>query len=840
MKGESRQKINRFFLRRLPATFIGAGILLGVFSLLHPFVLSGTKAIVLSLIEGGIALGCFGLSYMVQKESFPVRLAHLTGVAVAFTILLVLLLQIWFFPQPRHTTNLILLIMALGFLLLDRRWFLVLTLATLVGWGLLVTSLGLTSLWTHFGFALLAGTGIAWIVHIARTKNLSELDELHRKLEDRVETRTQELKQRNEELREEIRERKKVSDRLRLLSSALNAAANAVMITDPGGHILWINPAFTELTGYQEEEVLGKTPNLLSSGKHTDRFYRRLWETISAGKEWRGEIVNRRKNGGLYTEEMTITPVYSHDGSISHFIAIKQELTEAYHAETALRESDRHYRSLFTNMQLGLFRTTPEGRVLLANPQMATLLGYASAEELLDTPIEKYFSQKKALNSLLANLKEKHSVQSFQTALVRRGGEEVYVRISAHTLEDPDGQIRYYEGTVEDISAQKNLEAQLLQAQKMEAVGHLAGGVAHDFNNLVTVIKGYSRLLLSDLEFDDGHPFFESLKQIDSAAERAETLARQLLTFSRQKGAVRKTINVNEVLDNLDKMLRRLIEEDIKLTLDLDSGLKNVKADPGQIEQIIMNMVVNARDAMPDGGTLTIRTQVVTESKSTGITLPDDDCFEYVEISVMDTGTGMSDEVQKKIFEPFFTTKGQGKGTGLGLATVRGIIQENEGHIDVVSSPGEGTTFYVYLPVTAESVEVAEEETRSLDRMGGTETILVVEDEQKLRKLMSDVLEMYGYRVIDAVHGAQAVRLSKQIDREFDLLLTDVIMPEMNGKELADYMQEKNDGLKVLFISGHTDGVIDQYDIFERGSYFLPKPFTPNDLLQKIRSILDG
>ncbi len=834
-----KDKFGPVFLHTLPNALFGVSVILAIFAVSHLFVLEQQSAVTISLVQGMAALVCLGLAVYLSSQRVPPRFAYGIGAGAALIVLFGILVHMWLIPEARLTTNLILFLLATGFLFLQPGWFVMITLMVWLGWGGTAWTAGPDQVWMHFGFALLAGTGIAWIVHFVRRNDVLKLHEMQVKLEERVEERTQELTRANETLRHESHERKKIANQLDLLSTALSAAVNAVMITDDEAHILWVNPAFTELTGYEEAEVLGKTPSLLKSGKHDPEFYRKLWETVREGKEWRGEMVNRRKSGELYTEEMTITPVKNSANHIAYYIAIKQELPDEEYVEGPLRESDRHYRNLFTNMQLGLFRTSPEGKILLANPQLAKLLQFDTAEELLGMGIREFFSPRNRLESLIATLQEQNSLKNFQTKLIGRDGTEIYTRIYVHALREPDGSIRYYEGTVEDITPQKNLEAQLLQAQKMEAVGHLAGGVAHDFNNLVTVIKGYSRLLLSEVEFDEDHPFYESLQQIDSAAERAETLARQLLTFSRQKATERKINNLNEVIENLDKMLHRLIEEDIELVLDLDPKLGNVQADAGQIEQVVMNMAVNARDAMPDGGTFTIQTREISGEEIHGMSFPLSPDERFVEINLIDTGLGMNQQTQERIFEPFFTTKEQGKGTGLGLATVRGIVEENEGHITVDSVPDQGTSFHIYFPVSRETQQSEGPQKMEVGQMRGTEKVLVVEDEQELRKLVSDVLKMYGYEVMDAVHGGQAVHLTKQLEEPIDLLVTDVIMPEMNGKELANYLTNKFKGIKVLYMSGHTDGVISQYDIFEKGNYFLAKPFTPTDLLQKVRIVLD-
>ncbi len=373
----------------------------------------------------------------------------------------------------------------------------------------------------------------------------------------------------------------------------------------------------------------------------------------------------------------------------------------------------------------------------------------------------------------------------------------------------------------------------------MEAIGQLAGGVAHDFNNLLTVIKGYSQLLLAEISFDQDHEYYNNLMQIDSAAKRAESLTRQLLAFSRRQILEPKILDLNDIIQNLEKMLRRLIEEDIDLSIKFGSELGSIKADSGQIEQVIINMVVNARDAMPEGGTLVVETGNAIVSKHSDEVKRGVKSGDYVRLSITDNGIGMDEEVQSKIFDPFFTTKEKGKGTGLGLATVYGIIQQSGGYILVDSTPGVGTTFDIYVPLVSEEATDEIAQSRKEQKLEGKETILVVEDESELRKVIVETLEMYGYTVLEAIHSTNGLSISQEYDGEIDLLLTDVVMPEINGKELATRIKSERPDITILYMSGYTDDVIAQYDIIKKGVRFLQKPFTPMDLGYKIRSVLD-
>jgi PAS domain S-box-containing protein len=401
---------------------------------------------------------------------------------------------------------------------------------------------------------------------------------------------------------------------------------------------------------------------------------------------------------------------------------------------------------------------------------------------------------------------------------------------------------------VHDITERKraqkeitDLGEQLRQSQKMEAIGRLAGGIAHDFNNLLTLIKGYSQLSLLDLKEED--PLKDSIEGIKKASERASDLTRQLLAFSRRQVMEMKVLDLNSLLRDLDKMLRRIIGEHVELGMRLADDLGRVKADPGQMEQVILNLAVNARDAMPSGGNLTIETanEEVDEAfvrAHIGVSPG-----RYVQLTVRDTGVGMSPEVQERVFEPFFTTKEKGQGTGLGLSTVYGIVKQSGGNIWLDSTLGKGTTFKIYLPRVEESAEAAQEgaekgEAEDLPR--GRETVLVVEDDEGVRQLSARILNRQGYRVWEAVNGAEALRIIEQQKEPIDLMLTDVVMPQMGGKELAEKVQPLRPQMKVLFISGYMDDAVVHREILDSASHFLQKPFSPAALARKVREVLDG
>jgi PAS domain S-box-containing protein len=413
----------------------------------------------------------------------------------------------------------------------------------------------------------------------------------------------------------------------------------------------------------------------------------------------------------------------------------------------------------------------------------------------------------------------------------------VWMRNIATVIVEQDQPVKL-RGLLIDITERKNLEDQLRQSQRVEAVGKLAGGIAHDFNNLVTIISGYGNLLMSRLNEDDAAR--KDIEEIKKAAERAASLTQQLLAFSRRQVLLPKVLDLNAVLINMEEMLQRLIGEDIDLVSVQDPALGRVKADPGQMEQVIMNLVVNARDAMPKGGKLTIETGNVEiqQSYRTGdvALVPG----RYVMLAVSDTGCGMDAETQTRIFEPFFTTKGPGKGTGLGLSTVYGIVKQSGGYVFVYSEASRGTTFKIYLPRIEGSVEPPEQPKIPVALCGGNETVLLVEDEPGVRVLVRETLQLYGYKVLEARHGYEALLIEQDYLNPIHMLISDVVMPQMSGREVADRLASARRDLKVLYISGYTEAAVIHHGVLDPGTAFLQKPFAPDDLVRKVREVLDA
>ncbi len=506
-------------------------------------------------------------------------------------------------------------------------------------------------------------------------------------------------------------ERARAESTLALQAAALNAAANAMVITDRNAVVAWVNPAFVDLTGYSADESIGRNiVELLRTGAHDQQFFDEMWETLLAGKVWQGEFSNRKKDGTIFVVDQTITPVRDAAGRITHFVSIKRDLT-----------------------------------------------------------------------------------------------------------------------------SQRELEAEYRQAQKMEVVGRLAGGVAHDFNNMLTVINGTAELAM--LELSPNHPLNEDLGRILDSGKRAAALTRQLLMFSRRQLTQRQPIEMQGVLENLRTMLQRLIGEDIRLEVAVASDAGSILADQSQFEQVILNLVVNARDAMPTGGTVRIEATAVELHKSLpALKAPAPGRF--VKLTVADNGTGMPPEIVAKIFEPFFTTKESGKGTGLGLATVYAIVEQSGGTIEVDSAPSRGTTFSVYLPQVPGGGVVAE--AAPPQQRDGTESILLVEDDADVREIARRSLQRAGYRVLTAGDAATAIDLLDHAQQPVSLLVTDVVMPGHGGREVAAMALSRHPEIRVLFTSGYTDDTMLAHGIRENTVHFIAKPYSPQALGHKVREVLDA
>ncbi len=608
-----------------------------------------------------------------------------------------------------------------------------------------------------------------------------------------------------------------------------------VLLLDEQCQVQRANRAATAVLGLEFHQLLDKPCWEVLHGLSAPRADCPHYQQRESGKTEQGDIEDSRLGKVFHVRS---SPFRDPGGAFRGCVVVMHDITERKRAEESLRASEERYRLLFERNLAGGFRATLDGRIVDCNAACARIFGYASREELLShTAWEGHLSAAEQ-EAFLARLREQKTLANVELCFRRKDGSAVWVLENASLVEGEEGTPALIEGTLIDITERKRLEAQLRQSQKMEAVGRLAGGVAHDFNNLLTVITGYSDLLLEELS--DDNRLRRAADEIHKAADRAASLTCQLLAFSRRQVLEPKVLHLNQVVSNIDKMLRRLIGEDIDLLTVLEPQLGRVKGDRGQIEQVIMNLALNARDAMPHGGKLTIETANVELDEAYTCSHIAVQPGPYVMLAVSDTGCGMDEETQAHLFEPFFTTKEPGQGTGLGLATVYGIVKQSGGNIWVYSEPERGTTFKIYLPRVEEAVEDAATGEPARHPPSGSETVLLVEDEQSVRQLVGEALRRNGYTVLEASNGAEAIRVCEGHQGPIQLLVTDVVMPEMGGRALAQRLASLRPEMKVLYMSGYTNNAIVHHGVLDPGTAFLQKPFRPADVARKVREVLEG
>src|SRR5881397_1969037 len=588
-----------------------------------------------------------------------------------------------------------------------------------------------------------------------------------------------------------------------LFHALVEHSSEAVALLDETGAISYVSPAATRLLGYTVAELTGTTafgflhPDDLS---RVQQLCRRLLDepglSITTALRARHKDCSYRLVEAVAVnrlDEPAVGAVVANWRDITERLRAEEALKSYQGTEAALRNSEENYRSLVEGVPLALELF---GRVLRGEPR-----------------------------------------PTIQFRILTKTGPYRVAEFSA-SAQLRDGKLLGILGIGRDVTERLGLEQQLRQAQKMEAVGRLAGGVAHDFNNILTAITGHAELLLEDLGLHD--PRRADVDEIRRSAERAAGLTRQLLAFSRQQVLQPKVVDVNALVLDMDKLLRRLIGEDVELATVLDPALGRVKADPGQLEQVIVNLAVNARDAMPDGGKLTLETRNIDLDSSYTLEHSLVKPGPYVQLTVSDSGIGMDEETQAHAFEPFFTTKPRGQGTGLGLAMVYGTVKQSGGFIWVYSEPGHGATFKIYLPRVDTPTEAATLPAPTVQPARGSETVLLAEDEPAVRAIAQQALERHGYTVLAAPSGAAALALAAQHAATIDLLLTDVVMPGMSGRDLADRLTAQRPGIRVLYISGYTDNAIVRHGMLEPGLAYLQKPFRPHALVRKVREVLDA
>jgi two-component system cell cycle sensor histidine kinase/response regulator CckA len=763
----------------------------------------------------------------------------------------------------------------------------------------------------------------------------------------------------------DISERRHAEQEINLLAHTLRSVGECVSITDMADNICFVNEAFRKTYGFEDHELIGKNISVVRSPNNPPEITREILPATLRGG-WRGELLNRRKDGSEFriylstslvrdahqqaiflvgiatdlTERKRVEEeiyrsrqmlqlildnvpqrVYwkdqnlrylgcnkacASDAGLSHpreiigkddselfwrksaphtreddlqvmvsdkpklsFVEVKhptggfplwlrtnrvplhdsagtvigilgtyEDITEQRRAEEALRASEERYRRFFDEDLSGVYISTPDGRLLGCNPTFLQIFGFGSLEEALSVDVASLYPNPEDREYFLQQLREHKKLEHRETEGRSRDGKPIYLVENAFGIFDVKGELIEIKGYLFDNTSRKKLEEQFRQSQKMEAVGRLAGGIAHDFNNLLTCINGYSELLT--LKMDDDDPSRRFVEEIHAAGERAAKLTRQLLAFSRRQVLQPEVLDLNTVVQGLDHMIRRLIGEDIDLCVVPGAQIGRVKADPGQIEQVIMNLVINARDAMPHGGHLVIQTADVELDENFVREHNGARPGRHVMLAVRDNGCGMGAEVRSHLFEPFFTTKELGKGTGLGLSTVYGIVKQSDGYISVDTEEGTGSIFTIFLRriegLTAQSTA------RPAASAGarGSETILLVEDERSVLELAENLLRRRGYRVICTQESSEALELCRQCPDRIDLLVTDVVMPMMGGRELARHIMSMRPGIKVLFVSGYSEEAILNQGLLEPGTALLQKPFTADALPRRVREVLDS
>jgi two-component system cell cycle sensor histidine kinase/response regulator CckA len=630
-----------------------------------------------------------------------------------------------------------------------------------------------------------------------------------------------------------------------LLRAVIEKSAEVISLTAADGTIRYLTPvAAATVLGWTPEDMLTLTPRDQVIPEDRTRLEAELALLVQSGaRDMALDFRVRHKDGSIRWIESTGTNLLD-DPAVRAIVGNYRDITARKHAENALRTSEERYRRIVETTSDGVWTYDGDGITTFMNRRMAAILG-CSVDEAIGASVYTFID---AANQEAARGRAEKRKQGIaateEIPLRRKDGSEVWVSVRGDAMFDAEGRFEAGLAVVTDMTVRREVETalrrteeQLRQSQKMDAIGRLAGGVAHDFNNLLSVVLGYSEMVLADLKEDDPHR--ADLEEIQRAGERAADLTRQLLLFSRQQAVETKVLVLNDILADMDKMLRRLVGEDVTLTCVLGPTAGSVRVDTGSLEQVIMNLAINARDAMPVGGKLTMETaQVVLDEEYEHGHLGAKP-GSYMMLSVTDTGVGMDKPTQARLFEPFFTTKEHGKGTGLGLATVFGIVQRAGGSIWVYSEPGLGTAFKVYLPcvesATGEGPPVGE-----APPLHRGETILLVEDDVQVRHVACGILLRHGYTVLEAASADDAVRLCDGHPGPVDLLLSDIVMPAVSGPVLAKQLAQLRPGMKVLFMSGYTDDAAVRHGVIDASFAYIQKPLTVGALTKKVRAVLDG
>jgi PAS domain S-box-containing protein len=662
-------------------------------------------------------------------------------------------------------------------------------------------------------------------VSVRRLDELGSLAASFNTMAERVSVREGELAAANEALRE---------SRTRF-ERLIESAHEGICTLDANGRITYANPRLGEMLGCETSVLAGRALFEFMDDETAFEARTRFARRLLGIAETHELALRRSSDGTAIWVHLSESSLVDAKGEFAGAIWMVSDISARREAEVRLRSSERHFRALIENASDMICIIDAAGRFAYVSPAQERFIGWRPDDMVGRTPLEFIHAEDvAAVAETLATVQATPGATVSASFRHRHAdGSWRYITAAAtNLLDDPD--VRGIVVNSHDLTAQHALQAQLLQAQKMEAVGQLAGGIAHDFNNLLTLIQGHTSLLRSSLPAGDRH--LEDVEVIADAAERAAALTQRLMTFSRRAVVAPKVVEINDVVRESEQILRRLIGEDLQLAVRLDPAAGRVRADGAHLGQVIMNLALNARDAMPSGGLLTLATSslVVDAESAAALERP---AGRYTRLRVEDTGIGMTPEVRAHVFEPFFTTKEVGKGTGLGMAVVHGIVTQCDGYIEIDSEVGRGTAVTVDLPTVEDAP--GEEPRPVPGRASGSETILLVEDEEGVRSLMARTLEKQGFDVLTAANGAEALRLAERHTRAPDLLVTDVVMPGMTGRELADTLRERHPTLKVLFVSGYTDDALLKRGVMEAREALLAKPFLPRELAARVRQILD-
>ncbi len=633
--------------------------------------------------------------------------------------------------------------------------------------------------------------------------------------------------------------RRQLFQREELFRLITDNASDMIAVVDMEGRRIYNSMSYQTVLGYSPAELRESSSLAQIHPEDLERVKAAGAHARATGEGQTLEYRIRHKSGSWRTLESTASVITNSRGVAEKMVIVNRDITERKFAQEALRLADAGFRTVVEDAPYGIYRTNEEGRLLRVNPALQKMLGYETSLDLLKANLQlEIFRFPTEFTKLIERLHGGDECKDVEAEWKQKDGTPITVKCNGRRLTSEEDNEIFFEMFVEDITDKRILEKQLRMAGKMEAVGRLSGGIAHDFNNLLGVIIGYSQVLIRAL--GPTNPLTEHVTEIEKAGNRAAALTRQLLAFSRQQILSPTVLNLNDLVEDMQKMLPRLIGEDIAVTIAMDPGLNSVLADRNQIEQVILNLAVNARDAMPEGGVLRIDTKNIALDEAYARLHPGAKSGRYVCLTVTDSGTGMDAETLAHIFEPFFTTKEIGKGTGLGLATVYGVVKQSCGYVWVDSEPGKGASFQIFLPRVVQVPVASTPNSGAGDNLRGSETILLVEDSEPLRKLAVALLTGRGFEVLSAANAEQAVEVAAAHPGSIQLLVTDVIMPGQNGRVLGERLVASYPRLKVLYISGYTDSFIAGHGVLGADSHLLNKPFTEEALIHKVREVLDG